>query len=214
PAPFGPSRAKMVPRCARIERPWRARMALSPLPYVLTSASASIIACSPPRSVDSILAEVCISIIGLYHISRTKRLADTTESNHVTLSARERLMRRLGEEIRAGQRATDEVDELVAELLRVNRTDSRCLDILEQHGRISAGQLAGASGLRTGAVTAVVDRLVRAGYARRVSDPTDRRRVLIELTERARELIWDLMGRPMREAGRPLVDRYSDAELE
>jgi DNA-binding MarR family transcriptional regulator len=141
-------------------------------------------------------------------------LADTTESNHVAISAREHLMRRLGEEIRAGQRATDEVDELVAELLRVNRTDSRCLDILEQHGRISAGQLASASGLSTGAVTAVVDRLERAGYARRVSDPTDRRRVLIELTERARELIWELMGRPMREAGRPLVDRYGDAELE
>jgi DNA-binding MarR family transcriptional regulator len=123
-------------------------------------------------------------------------------------------MRRLGEEIRSGHRATDKVDELVAELLGVNRTDSRCLDILEQAGRISAGQLASSSGLSTGAVTAVVDRLERAGYARRVPDPTDRRRVLIELTERARELVWELMGRPMREAGRPLVDHYSDAELE
>jgi DNA-binding MarR family transcriptional regulator len=138
-------------------------------------------------------------------------LAETTEFD---ASARERLMRRLGEEIRAGQRATDEVDELVAELLGVNRTDSRCLDILEQHGRISAGALASSSGLSTGAVTAVVDRLERAGYARRVPDPTDRRRVLIELTERAREVIWELMGRPMREAGRPLVAPYSEAELE
>ena len=123
-------------------------------------------------------------------------------------------MQQLGAEIRANQRATDKVDEVVADLLGVNRTDSRCLDILEQEGRISAGRLASSSGLSTGAVTAVVDRLERAGYARRVPDSSDRRRVLIELTERARELIWELMGRPMREAGRPMIDRYSDAELE
>ncbi len=123
-------------------------------------------------------------------------------------------MRRLGEEIRAGQRATDAVDEAVIELLGVNRTDSRCIDILEQHGRMSAGRLADLSGLSTGAVTAVVDRLERAGYARRVPDSSDRRRVMVELTERAQQLIWDLMGQPMREAARPVMERYSDAELE
>lgn len=123
-------------------------------------------------------------------------------------------MRRLGEEIRAGQRATDAVDEAMIELLKINRTDSRCVDILEQHGRMSAGQLAAWSGLSTGAVTAVVDRLERAGYARRVPDPGDRRRVLVELTDLAQKLIWELMGRPMREAARPVMDQYSDAELE
>ncbi len=122
-------------------------------------------------------------------------------------------MRRLGEEIRASQRATDAVDELVIQLLGVNRTDSRCIDILEQHGRMSAGQLASLSGLSTGAVTAVVDRLERAGYARRVPDANDRRRVQVELTERAQELIWELMGRPMREAATPVMERYSDGEL-
>lgn len=123
-------------------------------------------------------------------------------------------MRLLGEEIRAGQRATDAVDEAVTELLGVNRTDSRCLDILEQHGRMTAGHLATLSGLSTGAVTAVVDRLERAGYAQRVPDPSDRRRVLVELTERAQTLIWELMGRPLREAARPVMEAYSDAELE
>ena len=123
-------------------------------------------------------------------------------------------MRRLGEEIRAGQRATDEVDELVTELLGINRTDSRCIDILDQHGRMSAGQLASLTGLSTGAVTAVIDRLQRAGYARRVPDPSDRRRVLVELTERTQELVWELMGRPMREAAVPVMERYSDGQLE
>ena len=123
-------------------------------------------------------------------------------------------MRRLGEEIRAAQRATDVVDDLVAELMGINRTDSRCLDILEQHGRMSAGELARESHLSTGAVTAVIDRLERAGYAQRVPDPADRRRVLVELTEFAREQVWELMGQPMREASVPVMERYSDAELE
>jgi DNA-binding MarR family transcriptional regulator len=123
-------------------------------------------------------------------------------------------MRLLGEEIRAGQRATDEIDELVTQLLGINRTDARCVDILEQHGRMTAGQLASLSGLSTGAVTAVVDRLERAGYARRVPDASDRRRVQVELSERAQELIWELMGRPMREAARPVMERYNDVELE
>lgn len=123
-------------------------------------------------------------------------------------------MRRLGEEIRAGQRATDAVDDTVTELLGINRTDSRCLDILEQHGRMTAGHLAVLSGLSTGAVTAVLDRLERAGYAQRVPDPSDRRRVSVELTERAQTLIWELMGRPMREAARPVMEAYSEAELE
>ena len=127
---------------------------------------------------------------------------------------RAELIRQLGDEIRAGQRATDVVDDLVAEILGINRTDARCLDILDQHGRMTAGQLANASGLSTGAVTAVVDRLERAGYARRVADPSDRRRVLVELTPKAHELIWELMGRPMIETSRPVVERYSDEQLQ
>ncbi len=127
---------------------------------------------------------------------------------------RQTLFAELGDEVRASQRATDTVDELITEVLGINRTDSRCLDILEQHGRMSAGQLAQLSELSTGAVTAVVDRLERAGYARRVADPNDRRRVLVELTPRTQELAWELMGGPMSEASKPLIDRYSVQELE
>ena len=83
--------------------------------------------------------------------------------------------------MRANQRPTDVVDELVSQLMGINRTDSRCMDILDQHGSMSAGDLAEASRLTTGAITAVIDRLERAGFARRVPDPSDRRRVLVEL---------------------------------
>jgi DNA-binding MarR family transcriptional regulator len=119
----------------------------------------------------------------------------------------------LGNEVRANQRATDVVDDLVCDLLGVNRTDARCLDILEQDGSMSAGALAQASRLTTGAITAVIDRLERAGYARRVSDPSDRRRVLVEPTDKAFDTAKELMAEPMRELYLPLASRYSDDEL-
>ena len=80
------------------------------------------------------------------------------------------------------QVATDRMDQAVADALGLNRTDMRCTDVLEQEGAVTAGRLAKATGLTTGAITSVIDRLERAGYARRVRDETDRRRVLVELT--------------------------------
>jgi DNA-binding MarR family transcriptional regulator len=126
---------------------------------------------------------------------------------------RVQLIGQLGDEVRANQRATAVVDELAGELMGVNRTDGRCLDLLEQRGQMSAGEMAGASGLTTGAITAVIDRLERLGYARRVPDPADRRRVLVEPTPKARAVSWELFG-PLAETVQPLLDRYSDEQLE
>jgi DNA-binding MarR family transcriptional regulator len=126
---------------------------------------------------------------------------------------RHRLYDDLSGEIRANQRATDVVDELIAQLLGVNRTDARCLDILDERGSMSAGDLAEASRLTTGAITAVIDRLDRAGLARRVPDPADRRRVLVELTPKAYETAMELMVKPMIELWQPLGERYSEDEL-
>jgi DNA-binding MarR family transcriptional regulator len=124
-----------------------------------------------------------------------------------------RLYLELGGEVRANQRATDVVDELVCQLLGVNRTDARCLDILDEHGRMSAGDLAQESGLTSGAITAVIDRLERAGYAQRVPDQSDRRRVLVEPTEKAREAAMELMVMPLAELTRPMASRYTEEQL-
>ena len=75
-------------------------------------------------------------------------------------------------------------DALAAERLGISPTDLRCLDIVQGRGGVTAGELATASGLSTGAVTAVVDRLERAGLARRVRDESDRRKVNVEVTDR------------------------------
>lgn len=126
---------------------------------------------------------------------------------------REELLAELLDEIRAGQRATELVDEAACKLMGVNRTDGRCVDILEQRGRMTAGELAAEARLTSGAVTAVIDRLERAGYARRVADPDDRRRVLVEPTEKAYKTSEELMGR-LGEIGFGKTNEYTDEQLE
>src|ERR1700752_63634 len=127
--------------------------------------------------------------------------------------SRDRLMQELGDVVRANQRATDAVDQAMCRLLGVNRTDGTCLDILEERGcPVAAGELARELHLTTGAITTVIDRLERAGLARRVPDPGDRRRVLVEATERTHELTHELFG-PMLERFAPIMERYSDADL-
>ena len=68
--------------------------------------------------------------------------------------------------------------DLVGRCLGVSATDRKCLDLLSR-GPVTAGQLARFTGLTTGAVTGIIDRLVKAGYAVRISDAKDRRRVLV-----------------------------------
>jgi DNA-binding MarR family transcriptional regulator len=90
-------------------------------------------------------------------------------------------------EIRASQNATDRFDQAVADVLGLNRTDMRCIDILDREGRLTAGQIAEQTGLTSGAVTTVIDRLEAAGHARRIRDTDDRRRIYVELTDEARQ---------------------------
>src|SRR5206468_2624735 len=88
------------------------------------------------------------------------------------------------------------LDEAAAEYLGINPTDGRALDVIDQHGRITAGELARELRLSTGAVTTLVDRLERAGFAHRVRDEDDRRRVLIEVTPIVGELSQEIYGSP------------------
>ncbi len=105
-------------------------------------------------------------------------------------------------------------DALAAVRLGVNATDLHCLNIIENGGGVTAGQLAREAGLTTGAVTGVIDRLERAGYARRAPDPVDRRRVSIEVTPRFRERAGEIWGPVAGEWQEVLAARFSVAELE
>lgn len=79
-------------------------------------------------------------------------------------------------------------------------------------GRSTAGELAQACGLSRGAMTVALDRLERAGYVRRLRDEVDRRRVMVDVTPRARELteaIWE----PIGSEGTTQLARMTDDEL-
>ena len=125
---------------------------------------------------------------------------------------REELLQELNIAVRASQVAQDMADQAVADLLGVHRTDMRCMDVLDQRGRLTAGQLAEASGLTTGAVTAMIDRMERAGYVTRVRDPEDRRRVFVELTPEAKKRGHELYE-PLAKGWPEMAKRYSDHDL-
>jgi DNA-binding MarR family transcriptional regulator len=91
-------------------------------------------------------------------------------------------------EVRRSQAATARFDRAVADVAGLNLTDMGCLDILGQEGPLTAGQLAERTGLSSGAMTTAIDRLESAGYARRTRDDGDRRRVVVELTDKVASL--------------------------
>jgi DNA-binding MarR family transcriptional regulator len=69
----------------------------------------------------------------------------------------------------------------VAAKAGLHSTDLKVLSLLTRLGPLSAGRIAELTGLTTGAITFMLDRLEEVGYARRVRHPKDRRIVLIEV---------------------------------
>ena len=89
--------------------------------------------------------------------------------------------------------------EAVAARLGLNGTDLRSLDLIGSEPEMTPSRLAELTGLTTGAVTGILDRLERAGFVRREADPDDRRRTLVRVDpERLAE---------MTALYRPLIDR-------
>jgi DNA-binding MarR family transcriptional regulator len=126
---------------------------------------------------------------------------------------REELLERFSLAIRASQNTSEVFDERVAAALGINRTDLRCLDVLDQRGPLTAGELAEAMHLSSGAITTLVDRLERAGYARRLRDTSDRRRVLVEIAAEVHERTMQYYG-PLFHGTVRLLEQRSDEELE
>src|SRR5262249_43014336 len=82
----------------------------------------------------------------------------------------ELLAARVGE-FRQLSAATIMFHQAVADRLGMNVTDHKCADILERNGPMTAGELAERTGLTTGAITGVIDRLEKAGFVRRAEHP-------------------------------------------
>ncbi|GAA1705579.1 MarR family winged helix-turn-helix transcriptional regulator [Fodinicola feengrottensis] len=127
-------------------------------------------------------------------------------------STHERLVRQLGPVMQEFQRALDVLDQRVADRLGLNRTDMHCLELALGGGTLTPGELATAAGLTTGGVTTAIDRLERAGYVTRVRDSGDRRRVLVQPTEKGADLAMGIYG-PLVEDGNVYLRGLDDTTL-
>ena len=125
---------------------------------------------------------------------------------------RAELIREVQAALRGMHNAVDTLSQTVADQLGVNRTDLRCMQMLGQFGPLTAGQLAEASGLTSGAVTSVIDRLEKTGFALRVRDAVDRRRIYVELTPSAGQQLGAIY-RDLVAASAASMASYSDETL-
>jgi DNA-binding MarR family transcriptional regulator len=108
--------------------------------------------------------------------------------------------------------AASDFDERVAKKFKLSRTDMRCLDILGRRGPMTAGQLSDESGLSTGAVTFLLDRLEQAGMVKRRRDTDDRRRVWVELVPAAQKRLAHAQ-QPIVEEMKQVTQRFKAEEL-
>jgi DNA-binding MarR family transcriptional regulator len=101
----------------------------------------------------------------------------------------------------------------VAERLGLGASDAQFMTLLEVHGPLTPGQLAELTGLRTGTVTGVLDRLEGAGFIRRDRDPNDRRKVIVSRQEEEIARQVSPHYTPQAEGMVALLREYDDEQL-
>ncbi|KUF19187.1 MarR family winged helix-turn-helix transcriptional regulator [Streptomyces silvensis] len=124
------------------------------------------------------------------------------EHRHAGSPRRQELTRAIYREARTVATRQALADQAVAAKLGINGTDLLCLGVLDHAGPVTAGRLAELTGLTTGAVTGIADRLEQAGFAHRVKAPEDRRKVIIHPESAQRERTGALYA--------PLLDALDD----
>jgi len=132
-----------------------------------------------------------------------------------TMKSKEELMGELSQSVQRSGTLTVIHTNAIADKIGLSATEFEAVDIITNNQPVSAGQLATFCGLTTGAVTGLVDRLERAGFVRRKSDPEDRRRVLLEhvqvpqIESKVRQLY-----QPIAIAYESLLSKYTPEQLE
>ena len=128
------------------------------------------------------------------------------------MSPRAQVLHDLDVAFRTGSAQSVIFSQAAADRLGIASSDMECFDLLSLNGPMTAGRLADLTGLTTGAITGVIDRLERAGYARRERDQNDRRRVIVHpVLERQAEAMP--VFEPLATATLAVLERYSDDEL-
>jgi DNA-binding MarR family transcriptional regulator len=126
--------------------------------------------------------------------------------------ARADLITRIQYAVAYFQHVSDRYDEAAAAHFGVNRTDLALIGLLALRGPMTAGELAVGGSLSPAATTTAIERMVRAGHARRERGEHDRRQTVVTLTERARELSAEIYETIAGE-GREQLETYADRDL-
>lgn len=102
----------------------------------------------------------------------------------------------------------------LANIAGVSVTDLKCLDYIDRVGDVTAGDLARLTGLTTGAITAALDRLEKAGLAKRERGDIDRRKVFIRLCDSSQMAKLAPFYQTLGEASSKMISRYTTSQLE
>jgi DNA-binding MarR family transcriptional regulator len=127
---------------------------------------------------------------------------------------REVIIQAINQKFREISTETIMFHQAIADVLGLHITDHKVLDFIYRYGPMPAGRLSELTSLTTGAVTGIIDRLEKAGYVRRVNDPKDRRRTIIELTrnKKLQRKLEDIFT-PLSMRMHKVLSSYSDNEL-
>ena len=101
----------------------------------------------------------------------------------------------------------------IAERLDVTSTELEVLGTLVARGPLTAGEISQRTGLTSGAVTRLIDRLEQRGSVRRRPDADDRRKVRVEITPSAMHICEPFYG-PLAREGTALLEGLSERQLE
>ena len=127
---------------------------------------------------------------------------------------REGIIQTLVDRFREMSTETIMFHQAVADELGLYITDHKCMDIIHRFGAMPAGKLGEMTGLTTGAITGMIDRLEKAGYVRRANDPKDRRKTIVEpVRNKKLERKIEMIFTPLHEKMHEFLSSYSDAEL-
>jgi DNA-binding MarR family transcriptional regulator len=100
----------------------------------------------------------------------------------------------------------------IADRVGLRLTDMQCINVLELMGPSTPGELARLTGLTTGGVTVMLDRLEKGGYLKREPNPRDRRSVLVHLNASKVKKMQAFYGE-INQRMAALLDETSEREL-
>ena len=137
----------------------------------------------------------------------------TKKPSSEALTRAQRVLRMGGALLKMSQRM-EEARERAARQQSLHPTDFSCIGYLHRENRpVSPKEIGPYLHLSSGSITALLDRLEKAGYIRRISNPDDRRSVLVELDkDAAREAIALYLR--LENSYRLVTESFSDSELD